>query len=135
MVNNNYNFGLLTNSSALKTISFTVNITPSNSFTLPQLPADYKIDYYYTGDNNTISGIQIINKNNKPFLIIPSTQIAGYISSSAVYVITPHQSITVPTTFPQSIAAIGENQKYILDDIFSMSSGLYPFPFTFYIID
>ena len=131
--NNSYNFGLLTNSSALKTISFTVNITPSNSFTISQLPTDYTVNYYYTGDNNQISGIQIINKNNKPFLIIPNTQIAEYISSSAVVVSNLRE--IVQTVYPEGMCAVGEGQFYVLNSVFSMSSGLYPFPFTFYIID
>ena len=138
MVKINPNFGYWkTNASSggLKTIQFNLAITPVNSFTPVNIPNGYKINYYYTGSNNTISGVEITNINSKPFLIIPSTQIAPYISSSAVYVTTSDQPILVPTTYPESIAAIGENQKFILMDIFSMSSGMYPFPATFYIID
>lgn len=138
MVKINPNFGYWkanTDNGGLKTISFNLTINPSNSFTPVNVPNDYEISYYTTGDNNTIAGIEITNTSSKPFLIIPSTQIAPYISSSAVYIVTPDQPIMVQTTYPESIAAIGENQKFILNDIFSMSSGMYPFPATFFIID
>lgn len=138
MVKINPNFGYWktnTGSGGLKTISFNLAIAPSNSFTPVNVPSDYEISYYTTGDNNTIAGVEITNTNGKPFLIIPSTQIAPYISSSAVYIVTPDQPIMVSTTYPESIAAIGENQKFILNDIFSMNSGMYPFPATFFIVD
>lgn len=135
MVKINPNFGYWkTNSSGLKIISFNLEITPSNTFTSVILPYEYEISYYMTG-GNTISGIQITNMNNKPFMIMPAVDIAEYITQSNIYKVTDHGPIMIPTTYPESINVIGENQKFILPNIFSMNSTLYPLLCTFYIID
>ena len=135
MVKINPNFGYWkTNSSGLKVISFNLAINPSNSFTSVILPSEYEISYYITG-TNTINGIEITNMNNKPFMIIPATDIAEYITQSNIYKVTDHGPIMMQTTYPESINVIGENQKFILPNLFSLSSGLYPLLCTFYIID
>ena len=157
-INNNYNFGLLTDDGTASKPTSLQNLksfqliyeTNTNTWTIGEnILSDYSITYSNTTQNighASYDGLMVFNKKGKNFVILLQNSLQQFLTSSNYAIFSGPGTIPSinnlgglqPTTYPELPTFInGYNGYNISSTLFSNASSdlKYISPITFYILD